>query len=143
MNMNTCEPSEFSAAKTPDTEVAFAVRASMSFLFTFPGYRLRGTDVCSWRSYSSPFQVPLGGRRKHTLSVAFMISHKHVAKLKRPSRIFCINCIIALIMNGKNLEREWGIRLCTRMWCGKCYLFEATQEEKCGDAILAAGAEDL
>jgi len=133
MNMNTCEPSEFSAAKTPGTEVAFAVRASMSIPIYFsPAISPTGQMFADGGVYfSSPFKFLSDGRRQHTLSIAFSDSHKQRGEIKSLIEYlyqlyYCLD-----YETGKNLREEWGHQI-MYLECGEVNVihFEATQEEK-------------
>ena len=78
-NMNRCVPEEFSAKKTPTTEVRFAVQASMAVPIYFTPLKdpisghlfLDGGIMCP-----SPFNYLSYEERLHTLAIAFSDSHK-------------------------------------------------------------------
>lgn len=133
MNMNTCEPCEFSAAKTPTTEVVFAVRASMSIPIYFsPAIDADGQMFADGGVYfSSPFKFLSDSRRQHTLSIAFSDSHKQSTQIKTlPDFLwqlyYCLD-----YETGKQLKHEWGHHI-MYIECGEINVihFEATQEEK-------------
>jgi predicted acylesterase/phospholipase RssA len=78
-NLNTCCTEEFSARATPDTEIAFALQASMTIPVYFQPMRhpvtgqyfVDGGVICH-----SPFKFLTAEERAQTLSITFSDTHK-------------------------------------------------------------------
>jgi len=83
-NIMKCLPQEFSAAKTPDVEVRFAVRASMAVPIYFTPLKdettgdlyLDGGIMCP-----SPFKFLSYDEQLHTLAIVFGDRHKQVGRI--------------------------------------------------------------
>jgi len=84
-NITKCVPQEFSAARTPDVEVRFAVRASMAVPIYFTPLKdaatgdlyLDGGIMCP-----SPFKHLTYDEQIHTLAIVFGDEHKQMSRIE-------------------------------------------------------------
>ena len=141
MNLNTCLPEDFSAAKTPTSEICMAVRASMSIPIYFapvkdPATRHYLSDGGIY--FNSPFKFLSNEERCYTLSLTFCNSHKQRDTIESISEFlyqlyYCLD-----YQTATRLKELWGGNI-IHIKCKKVHIihFEATQEEKM--AIMDAG----
>lgn len=142
-NINTCRPQEFSARLSPDTEVAFAVQASMSIPIYFTPMRqpesghlfLDGGIMCS-----SPFKYLSDEEKQHTLSIVFGDDHKPTENIESIYEFISQLYYSSDYEHSLNLKNSWPANTII-VPCGGINTidFEANQETK--EKIVATGRE--
>ena len=134
MNLNTCLPEDFSAIKTPKSEVCMAVRASMSIPIYFAPVKDPITHHYLSDGgiyFASPFKFLAVEEREHTLSIAFNHTHKQRDMIENmPDFLYQLYYCLDF-QTARRLAELWGHNI-IHITCKKTNIinFEATQEEK-------------
>ena len=140
-NINLCVAQEFSAIKTPDTEVRFAVQASMSVPIYFTPLKeprtghlfLDGGIMCP-----SPIKYLSYEESLHTLAISFGDSDKRTKSINNLYEFIHQLYYSIDYEQSVNLKRQWQQNTII-INCGKINMidFEAGAEAK--EAIMEAG----
>ena len=140
-NINKCRAQEFSAKASPDTEVRFAVQASMSVPIYFtPLKDIHSGDLFldGGISCSSPFHYLSYDEKIHTLAIAFSDIHKPTTTIETLSD-FIYQLYYSLDYEPSiELKRRWPYNTIV-VECGRINMveFEAASNTKAG--IINAG----
>lgn len=140
-NMNLCVAQEFSAAASPDTEVRFAVQASMSVPIYFTPLKeprtghlfLDGGIMCP-----SPIKYLTYDECLHTLAISFGDQHKKTDSIDNLYEFIYQLYYSIDYEQSVNLKRQWRQNTIV-IDCGKVNMidFEAVAATK--DVIMEAG----
>jgi predicted acylesterase/phospholipase RssA len=142
-NINMCRAQEFSARRSPNDEVRFAVQASMCIPIYFTPLRhpgsghlfLDGGIMCS-----SPFKYLTDEEKRTTLSIAFGDEHKPTEKIDSLYGFIAQLYYSTDYEHSRNLKEAWPSNTLVVPCAGIVSVdFEVNQEAK--EKIVAAGRE--
>jgi NTE family protein len=140
-NMNLCTAQEFSAAASPDTEVRFAVQASMSVPIYFTPLKeprtghlfLDGGIMCP-----SPIKYLSYDECLHTLAISFGDQHKKTDSIQNLYEFIYQLYYSIDYTSSVNLKKQWQANTII-IECGKVNMIDFEAGASAKEALMEAG----